>query len=69
MTEEILGVRELEFHIASWKLIPSSGGVFEFTVNGDLLFSKKAAGRHAEAGEIKKLFVDKLAALQQAGDR
>lgn len=28
-------------------LVPSSGGVFEVTAGGDLVFSKKATGRHA----------------------
>ncbi|NPV68259.1 MAG: hypothetical protein HPY64_14050 [Anaerolineae bacterium] len=64
MTEEILGLRELEVHIASWKLIPSKGGVFEFSVNGEMLFSKKALGRHAEPGEIRRLLEALIAALQ-----
>ena len=29
-------------------LIPGSGGVFEVTVDDDLVYSKKATGRHAE---------------------
>jgi selenoprotein W-related protein len=37
------------------RLIPSSGGVFEVTVNGNLVFSKKALRRHAEPGEIMEL--------------
>lgn len=44
--------RELEVFIGSWTLIPGKGGVFEVTVNGELVFSKKAVGRHAEPGEI-----------------
>ncbi len=56
----------MEVQIASWKLIPSKGGVFEFTVNGELLYSKLLTGRHAEPGEIKKLLADHLATLQQA---
>jgi len=65
LTEEILGERELEFQIASWTLIPGKGGVFEFSVNGELLYSKKALGRHAEPGEVRQLLVDKIQALQQ----
>jgi selenoprotein W-related protein len=34
------------------KMVPSSGGVFEVTVDGRLVFSKKALGRHVEPGEI-----------------
>jgi selenoprotein W-related protein len=37
------------------KLIQSSGGVFEVEVDGRRLFSKKALGRHAEAGEVLRL--------------
>jgi len=33
-------------------LLKSSGGVFEVTVDGRLVFSKKALGRHAERGEV-----------------
>ncbi|GAB4575562.1 MAG: hypothetical protein Kow0077_27640 [Anaerolineae bacterium] len=50
-----MSTRELEVHIASWTLIPTSGGLYEFTVNGEKLFSKKALGRHAEDGEIRRL--------------
>jgi selenoprotein W-related protein len=34
------------------KLIPSSGGVFDVMVDGKLVFSKRAIGRHAKPGEI-----------------
>jgi selenoprotein W-related protein len=37
------------------RLIPSSGGVFEVKVDGDLVFSKKALRRHAEPGEVVRL--------------
>ena len=33
-------------------LVPSSGGVFEVTVDGTLVFSKKALRRHAQPGEV-----------------
>jgi selenoprotein W-related protein len=33
-------------------IIPSSGGVFEVKVDGELLFSKRALRRHAEPGEV-----------------
>jgi len=36
-------------------LIESSGGVFEVTVDGDVVFSKKDVGRHAEPGEVLEL--------------
>lgn len=30
------------------RLIPGSGGVFEVELEGELIYSKKATGRHAE---------------------
>lgn len=36
-------------------MIPSSGGVFEVTVDSKLVFSKKALNRHAEPGEVLEL--------------
>jgi selenoprotein W-related protein len=33
-------------------LVPSGGGVFDVRANGEMIFSKKQAGRHAEAEEI-----------------
>ena len=34
------------------KMKPSSGGVFEITLNGSLIFSKKQLGRFPNDGEI-----------------
>lgn len=45
--------RDIEFFISSWKLIPATGGVFDVTVNGELVFSKHEVGRHAEPGEVR----------------
>jgi selenoprotein W-related protein len=33
-------------------LIPSRGGVFEVHLDGELVYSKKATGRHAEHDDI-----------------
>ena len=30
------------------RLVPASGGVFEVSVDGDLIYSKKETGRHAD---------------------
>jgi len=38
-------------------LIPSGGGVFEVTVNGKVVFSKKEMGRFPEEGEVVKLLI------------
>jgi predicted Rdx family selenoprotein len=32
--------------------VPSGGGIFEVKRDGVVVFSKKAAGRHAEPGEV-----------------
>ncbi len=37
-------------------------GVFDVVVDGDLLYSKHATGRHAEPGEVLALFRDRYAA-------
>ena len=42
----------MEHSVSSLVVVPSSGGVFEVTVDGDLVFSKKSLGRHAKAGEV-----------------
>ena len=48
------------FPQADISLISSGGGVFEISLNGDLIFSKKALNRFPEDGEIKKLIMDRL---------
>lgn len=53
--------------IRSWLLLPRSGGLFEVTVNGELVFSKKALGRHAEPGEIRAAVLARLDALRPPG--
>ena len=47
------------FPQANISLISSGGGVFEISLNGNLIFSKKALNRFPEDGEIKKLVMDK----------
>ena len=49
-------LQEFQFDVDVLRIIPSSGGVFEVVVNGELLFSKKTLGRHAEPGEVMELF-------------
>jgi selenoprotein W-related protein len=43
------------FPAADVKLVQSAGGVFEVVVDGNLVFSKKKLGRHAQPGEVLKL--------------
>ncbi len=37
------------------KLVEASGGLFEVTVDGELVFSKRSLGRHANPGEVLEL--------------
>jgi selenoprotein W-related protein len=67
LTDESLSVPEIETFVRSWTLVPSSGGRFEVTVNGELIFSKKALGRHAEPGEILALIRAKADAIRPPG--
>jgi selenoprotein W-related protein len=48
-------LNEFEDRIAAITLKPSGGGVFEVTVNGGLVYSKRNTGRHAEPGEVTGL--------------
>tara|TARA_A100001234_G_scaffold189180_1_gene174683 strand:+ start:4111 stop:4302 length:192 start_codon:yes stop_codon:yes gene_type:complete len=48
------------FPQADISLISSGGGVFEISLNSNLIFSKKALNRFPEDGEIKKLIMDRL---------
>ena len=46
--------------IDRFELITGSKGVFTFTVDGQTLFAKKEIGRHAEPGEVLRLFQEFL---------
>jgi selenoprotein W-related protein len=41
-------------------LIPSSNGRFEVLAGDTPIYSKKAEGRHAQDGEVVRLFGEKL---------
>ena len=45
-------LKHYEHVIEEIKIVPSDGGKFEVTVNGQLLYSKLQSHRHAEPGEI-----------------
>ena len=58
MAEEILGT--FAANVASLKLIPGTGGACEITVNGDLVYSKKATGKYPEIQELREKIKAKL---------
>jgi predicted Rdx family selenoprotein len=47
--------------IADLTLITGSKGIFDVIVDGEVLYSKKTTGRHAEPGEVVELFRDQYA--------
>ncbi len=48
--------------IESVQLVTGTSGVFDVEVNGEMLYSKHATGRHAEPGEVLALFAERYAA-------
>jgi selenoprotein W-related protein len=42
------------------ELVPSSKGRFEVTLDGELIFSKAALGRHAQLGEVVGLVRERI---------
>jgi selenoprotein W-related protein len=46
--------------ITDLTLVTGSKGVFDVEVDGALLYSKKATGRHAEEGEVLRLFREQI---------
>jgi len=41
-------------------LVTGRGGVFDVEVDGALLYSKQQTGRHAEPGEVLRLFRERV---------
>lgn len=59
LAQEIL--TSFDTDIGRVSLVPGSGGVFEVQLNGEIIFSRKEAGRFPEAKEIKQLVRDRIA--------
>ncbi len=53
--------------IADISLLPSSKGRFEVTLDGDLIFSKVAVGRHAEPGEVAAIVRERIGPEKSPG--
>ncbi len=58
MAESVLD--ELQSKIESLALVPSGGGRFEVSLNGDLVYSKLSTGQFPEPDEIKNALKAKL---------
>jgi len=53
-------LRDYQHVIESLEVVAGSGGVFTVEVDGEVLFSKAAAGRHAQPGEVLRLFRERV---------
>jgi predicted Rdx family selenoprotein len=42
------------------RLVPASGGTFDVVLDGEVVFSKAAVGRHAEPGEVMALLAERI---------
>ncbi len=51
---------KLKFPDLKTELVSSGGGVFEVTLDGNLIFSKKLLDRFPDTGEIEKLIKKNL---------
>lgn len=65
MAQELLTTFEQE--IGSVALAPGTGGVFEIRVNGELVWSRKDAGRFPDIKELKQLVRDRVAPGRDLG--
>ena len=54
-------LRDYQHVIAELTLITGAKGIFDVIVDGEVLYSKKTTGRHAEPGEVLELFRDQYA--------
>lgn len=66
MAQELLSTFPEE--IGSVTLTPdATGGVFEVRIDGELVWSRKEAGRFPEIGELKRLTRDRIAPGRSLG--
>jgi hypothetical protein len=54
-------LRDYQHIITELRLITGSKGIFDVIVDGEVLYSKNATGRHAKSGEVLELFRDRYA--------
>lgn len=65
LAQELLVTFEQD--LASVALRPGNNGIFEITLNQQLLFSRKDAGRFPEAKEVKQLVRDHIDPTRDLG--
>jgi len=54
--------------IEDLRLVTGDKGAFEVTVDGELLYSKHATGRHADDGEVLRLFTELVGDIRRYGE-
>lgn len=54
--------------IEDLRLVMGSKGVFDVTVDGEMLYSKHDTGRHADDGEVLALFTELVGPIKRYGD-
>ena len=65
MAQELLSTFEQE--IGSVALSPGMGGVFDVSVNGERIWSRKDTGRFPDIKELKQLVRDRVAPAKDLG--
>lgn len=65
MAQELLTTFEQE--LGGVTLRPGTGGVFEVSLDGEQIFSRKTAGRFPESKELKQLVRDRIAPDKNLG--
>lgn len=66
LAQELLTTFEAE--LGAVALVPSAEpGAFEVLLGGETLFSRRAAGRHVDATELKRLVRDRIAPGRDLG--
>ncbi len=67
LAQELLTTFEKE--LGEVALVPSSGGIFEVTLDGETLATNRETKRMPEAGEVKRLLRDRIAPGRTIGHK
>ncbi len=65
MAQEVLSTFSLE--IGSVTLVPGTGGIFEITLNGDLVWERKRDGGFPDVKQLKQLVRDRIDPTRSLG--
>lgn len=65
LAQELLTTFEADLGEVALK--PGTGGIFEFKLDGEIIFSRKEQGRFPESKELKQLVRDRIAPDRHLG--